>query len=198
MIRPAPIKQDRRIRRTRKLLTDALIELTLAKGYDAVSIRDITEKAEVGYATFFRHYSGKEALLEELLCSVIDNVTELLQPVSLSLSTEHAGTLIFQHAQQNLALYRVLLSPTTPDSLKARVYEVGVHSLLSQYPPRHNSVVPPVLAAHHIISSVISLLRWWIEHHTPHSPEQMGLIFRQLIVRPVFEHAFEPHWAVAS
>src|SRR5437879_11312519 len=48
--------QDRRVKRTQKALARALIELTLEKGYEAITIRDITDKAEVGYATFFRHY----------------------------------------------------------------------------------------------------------------------------------------------
>src|SRR5205809_797707 len=48
--------QDRRVRRTQQLLAEALIALTLEKGYEAVTIRDITKRADVGYATFFRHY----------------------------------------------------------------------------------------------------------------------------------------------
>ena len=46
-------KVDRRIKRTQKLLQEALIELTLEKGFDDVTIRDITERADVGYTTFF-------------------------------------------------------------------------------------------------------------------------------------------------
>ena len=47
--------QDRRVRRTQNLLAKALIALTLEKGYEAVTIRDITQRADVAYATFFRH-----------------------------------------------------------------------------------------------------------------------------------------------
>ncbi len=58
--------QDRRIKRTQQLLAKALIALTLEKGYEVVTIRDITEWADVGYATFFRHYYSKDALLPPL------------------------------------------------------------------------------------------------------------------------------------
>ena len=53
-------KEDRRVTRTRKLLTEALISLSLEKGYEAVTIRDITDRAGVGYATFFRHIRRKK------------------------------------------------------------------------------------------------------------------------------------------
>ncbi len=60
-------KVDRRIKRTQKLLQEALISLTLEKGYDEVTIREITDRADVGYTTFFRHYPDKEALLADVL-----------------------------------------------------------------------------------------------------------------------------------
>ena len=60
MTRPVP---DARVLKTYQRLTDALVALTLEKGFDALTVRELTERAEVGYATFFRHFSSKEALL---------------------------------------------------------------------------------------------------------------------------------------
>ena len=45
--------RDRQVKRTEDLLAKALIALSLEKGYEAVTIRDLTERADVGYATFF-------------------------------------------------------------------------------------------------------------------------------------------------
>lgn len=44
---------DRRIRRTRRALANALIELATNRPYKSITIRDITDKADIGYATFF-------------------------------------------------------------------------------------------------------------------------------------------------
>src|SRR5690606_12454565 len=63
----AAVKVDARVRRTRRRLQDALVALVLERGYEAVTIRDVAERADVGYATFFRHYASKEALLLDLL-----------------------------------------------------------------------------------------------------------------------------------
>ncbi|HEY7418111.1 MAG TPA: TetR/AcrR family transcriptional regulator, partial [Ktedonobacteraceae bacterium] len=72
--------QDRRVRRTQQLLAKALIALTLEKGYEAVTIRDITERADIGYATFFRHYHDKDELLRGVLDVVLTELTDLLCP----------------------------------------------------------------------------------------------------------------------
>ena len=55
-------KTDRRIQRTRELLRKALMELIDEKGYDAVTIQDITERANLGRTTFYLHYQSKEDL----------------------------------------------------------------------------------------------------------------------------------------
>jgi len=54
---------DRRVRRTRQLLRDALMELTLERGYDRVTVQDILDKADVGRSTFYAHYRDKDDLL---------------------------------------------------------------------------------------------------------------------------------------
>ena len=70
--------QDRRVKRTQKLLAKALIELTLEKGYEAVTIREITQRADVAYTTFFRNYHDKDALLHDVLDVVLEDLVALL------------------------------------------------------------------------------------------------------------------------
>src|SRR5829696_4606696 len=89
-------KLDRRIQRTQRALMDALLTLSLEKGYDAVTIRDIAERAEIAYSTFFRHYASKDDLLATEINSVIDDLQTLIQQAHTE-SREAEGVLIFQH-----------------------------------------------------------------------------------------------------
>jgi AcrR family transcriptional regulator len=60
-------KLDPRIRRTRKLLQDALRKLLAEKEFDKISVQDVTEAATLNRATFYAHYADKFALLGELI-----------------------------------------------------------------------------------------------------------------------------------
>ena len=60
-------KMDRRARKTRGALTSAFAELVLSRGYEAVTIGEISDKANVGRSTFYSHYTGKQEMLEESL-----------------------------------------------------------------------------------------------------------------------------------
>ena len=56
-------ENDRRVRRTRALLRDALVTLILEKGYNAVTVQDIIDRANVGRSTFYAHFENKDKLL---------------------------------------------------------------------------------------------------------------------------------------
>ncbi|HEX5838453.1 MAG TPA: TetR/AcrR family transcriptional regulator [Anaerolineales bacterium] len=57
-------KLDPRVKRTRSLLEGAFMEVVAQKGFQAVSVQDITEKAGVNRATFYAHFPDKYALLD--------------------------------------------------------------------------------------------------------------------------------------
>jgi len=65
---PTPISdcevRDPRIRRTRQLLQEALSSLMQTKGFDEISVQDISEAATVNRATFYDHYTDKYSLLD--------------------------------------------------------------------------------------------------------------------------------------
>lgn len=189
--------QDRRVKRTQNLLAKSLIALTLEKGYEAVTIRDITERADVGYATFFRHYRDKDALLLDVLDVVLGELMELL-PLSPDADPATIGTLIFRYVQQQSEVVRVLLSSRGSTTLVQRIIEAGTESVLRQNTPLEGAAVPMEIAAYHLVASTLALLQWWVEHDMPYPPEQMGNIYNDLIVRPTSAIAFSPGQAAKS
>lgn len=56
-------QEDRRIQKTKKLLADSLAQLMVEKGFEAITVQDIIDKANVGRSTFYAHYESKEKLL---------------------------------------------------------------------------------------------------------------------------------------
>jgi AcrR family transcriptional regulator len=173
------VVRDRRVKRTQRLLAEALIALTLEKGYYAVSIRDITERADVAYATFFRHYEDKDALLGEVVDVILDDMIALLQPVP-SQDPIIAGNKIFAYVQAHSEMCRVLLGSQGKASLIQRLLVAKPDLPLPSIP----SQIPPEIASYHFMSSSIELIQWWLDHDMPYPAEQMGQIFAELILIP--------------
>lgn len=178
--------QDRRVRRTQHLLAKALIALTLEKGYEAVTIKDITEKADIGYATFFRHYHDKDELLKDVLDVVLTELTDLIGAIP-DTDTTMVGTLLFRYVQQQSEVVRVLLRSRV---LLDHITEVAAQNIIKEHTAPAESVIPLEIAAHHIVTSSIALVQWWLDHQMPYPPERMGAIYHELIMRPTGKVAF--------
>ena len=174
-------KIDRRIQRTHKLLADALVVLAQQRGYDSVTIRDITEYADISYSTFFRHYVDKDALLLDLLQNTVVELRTLIgedQPAQIS------GNVLFAHVADNQALYRALLGGLNSSAIFQRIQGVIVGEILPSIEMDEEAIVPREIKANHVASSVLALLKWWLDHDMPYSAERMGEIYAQMIISP--------------
>jgi AcrR family transcriptional regulator len=57
-------KLDPRVKRTRSLILQAFEQLLGEKGFESISVQDVTDKAEINRATFYKHFVDKYALLD--------------------------------------------------------------------------------------------------------------------------------------
>jgi AcrR family transcriptional regulator len=107
------IKMDRRINRTRKLMHEALMALIVEKGYEAVTVQDILDRADVGRSTFYAHFRDKDALC----LSGFDHLRTLFEQQQQSLlAAKHDGKdpefnmilELFRHVGQHHTLYKAI------------------------------------------------------------------------------------------
>lgn len=169
-------KIDRRVLRTQNLLMDALIALILEKGYDAITIKDITERADVAYVTFFRHYKDKDGLLMHALKDVI---IEFDEP-----NVRHDDSRVFELAKRHANLFNILLkSPGTTAIRQHLVRQMAKQSMVTCAAEWEASgtTLPHDLLAYHTAVTLLSLMAWWLDNDMPHPPERMAEIYQQLI-----------------
>jgi AcrR family transcriptional regulator len=175
-------KIDRRVRRTRRLLKDALLELVQQKNYEKITIRDVTDQADIGYATFFRHYDGIDDLMLEIFTLIIEEL-EALPEKHAEDYFKQEGVYLFEHILENQWLYRAILdSHTFTRRLSDHVGEMMLGHLQS-----HSGLPDPnfpyQIAAVHMVSSLLGLINWWLDSDHSIPVESMAEIYDRLIVR---------------
>ncbi|MBV9709432.1 MAG: TetR/AcrR family transcriptional regulator [Ktedonobacteraceae bacterium] len=176
--------EDLRVRRTRKLLTQALIEGTVEKGFAALTVRDITRRAMVNRSTFYRHYLDKYDLLEQHL----NEIYEVLEEGGIIGEGRHEGIIeLFQQIQQFPDFYRVMLGPQADAFLSQRFRQQTQQRVLAYFHQTFPEAAsdpdtPPLdLKFTTIASAGCSALGWWLEQERPSTPEQFAHWVRQLI-----------------
>ena len=186
--------EDLRIRRTRKLLQEALLDAASEKGFAHVTVRDITERAMVNRATFYRHYEDKYDLLRqylEELSGMIDSdsqgeASSAEDDRDISVDSPPAGLVnLYRHIQANRKFYRIMLGNQGDPAFCAQHFrgfiERGLLRILSSQAPQSDPNRPPVdLIVSYLLSAGIGAMIWWLEEEQPCSPEQMAVWLYQL------------------
>jgi len=177
---------DRRSLRTKQTLIDALIDLMGSKHYDAISIKDIVEQANVGRSTFYAHFKDKDDLLISGLGHMLD---QLLQQIVLN-ETERDlrldTTLLFRHAQGHYELYRMLVWGSGFELLIRDghvAFNTRLQKRLNQLLAGRKEISVPVdVLSYMMAGTLLILLKWWLDNKMPYSPERMNEIFQQLMI----------------
>ena len=175
---------DQRVQRTRKQLKESFITLVNERGFDDVTIRDVTNHAGVGYRTFFRHYKDTKELLEDALREFAAEVKQVLLPPDSLEMTERNVITMFEFIEKNVDLFRALYrSPNFEDYL-APLTEFGRRVGRVVFVP---SYIPHSIVEAHFLGSMMNLQRWWVEQGMPIPAQEMGRYAHDLIVRPIME-----------
>jgi AcrR family transcriptional regulator len=180
-------EDDRRVMRTRRMLHQALLELMDEKDYERITIRDLTDRADIGYATFFRHYQGIDELMLEIFAGIIDD----LEAQALQAGAdyyEREGRLMFESAARSPSLYRaVLRSRAFSRKLQNHVQGMMLSHLRSHGAQGEAVPIPVEIAALHMVSSLLALVDWWLAHGMQPSVDRMAAIYERLIIRSTWQ-----------
>jgi AcrR family transcriptional regulator len=171
---------DLRVRRTRKLLRDALVALIEEHGFEALTVADIADRAMINRATFYRHYRDKGDLLTHCMDDVFEELAAQSRPPHAETGERDfdapAANLeaMLAHVADNADFYRVMLGKDGAGAFVSRLRDylrrvaaarwqtIGGHSV--------QPTMPPELILNFIASAYIGVIVWWVEHDCPGSP----------------------------
>ncbi len=178
---------DLRIRRTQKQLKEALVALTLEKGYRAITVQDITERAMVNRATFYRHFQDKYDLVTHLLRDLFDALPALDISQVVQSSNGQPPETVVQLAHQvssNAAFFKTMLGkggmPSFAGQLRANIERFTVIEF-AVLEPAQNPSVPIQLLPGYLASAVVTVLTWCLEQEPTPTPDMMARWFTALV-----------------
>jgi len=178
---------DLRVQRTNDLILEALIELTIEKGFSSVTISDITKYAKINRATFYRHYQDKFDLLDKYAQAVyklLDTPAEgESSRVTKSTAFQVAPGLVkmFEHIRSNAKFYRVMLGKNGDPAFTEKIRQY-IHKRIQRSLPNGllNDKTLLDLYLSYSSSASVGTVVWWLENEMPYTPEEMATISYQL------------------
>jgi len=173
-------KLDRRVQRTRALLLKSLMELIVEKGFESISVQDITDRANVARTTFYLHYANKEELLYKGLQDEFLEIIEKIEPGQMDSPAD------WLHLQANQQFYDVMFSQEGSQSFTVQLFSFLEQMMLNQViaPLASKEVnLPKSLIASYLAGAQYGLWRWWLTNQMPMSAEEISSAGKDLAVK---------------
>jgi AcrR family transcriptional regulator len=174
---------DVRVRRTRTLLRQALVELIEDRGFDRVTVGDLTARAMVSRAAFYRNYRDKYELVEQIFDEAMAEMTAGAEGGDTR-SPGRRWADFLGHIDAYHRLYSALLGRKGSAWFADRMRS-ALAAMSSEHLPGldADAMVPSVISAMFVQSIV-----WWLEHDRPCPPGEIAEQSSRLI-RAVIEMA---------
>lgn len=177
---------DRRVARTRATLEKALYALILEKGYEAITVDNICERANVGRSTFYAHYMGKDDLkrsgLQHLRAMLVEQqkrAGRTDQPWEFSLA-------IFEHARDHLELYKALVGghggAIALGTVRQIVADMVRGEVVASMEGTEAEAIPRDIVVHYVVGGFMALLTWWLDGGAKLPPDRIDSMFKRLTV----------------
>jgi AcrR family transcriptional regulator len=179
--------ENLRMKRTRILLREALIALIEERGFDSLTIGELTERAMVSRAAFYRNYQDKYDLVEQIFEETMSMLFEAIG----EFGREHPMDVwvrFFAQIAQYDRLYRALLgnkgSPWFARKMRLRLAELikehgsleVAHGPVMPAHPFSDMFVPDLVSA-----MIVEAITWWLEQGQPYTPGELATKVASLV-----------------
>lgn len=180
---------DRRVTRTRGMLLHALNSLILKKGYEAITIKDICDAANVGRSTFYAHYTSKDDLkrsgLKPLRRLLADRQRDALaKPGDVRDRSLGFSQAMFEHARDHRDQYRALVGgrggAVSLGTIRLMLCDLVRDELAATVDKKSADVIPRELVVQYVVGAYMAVLTWWLDGGAKLPPQRIDAMFRRL------------------
>lgn len=167
-----------------------MLSLLEERPFDQVTIREITARADIGYATFFRHYPDKQALLNDLAETQIAELLRLTMPLFFAVDTRASARALCAFVWEHRVLWSALLTGGAAGILRDEFARQTRRLAAERNAPA--TWVPNDLSIAFSVTGVTEILAWWLRQSAPFSIDRVAEIVDLLVVRPFVAGASAP------
>lgn len=176
---------DARQIRSRKALAGALLALLEERPFDQITIREISARAGTGYATFFRHYPTKEALLGDVASEEIARLLAMTVPLLHDADSYESTRALCAYVEGHRKLWAALLTGGAAGIVREEFIRQARR--LSREPLLHGDWLPSDLGVVYGTGATFDLLAWWLSQQESYSAERIAGILHRLVIAPLVQ-----------
>lgn len=188
---------DRRIRKTRRLLRQCLTALLKEKKIQDITVRELSDMADINRGTFYLHYKDVFDLLEQIESGLLEELEDVL-------NRYHAQDLlskpslvfaeVYSLVKDNSDIVGILIGDNGDLNFVNRLNDIVREKCLKDwmelFRPKESGIFDAYYAF--IVAGCIGIVKWWLGNGMKETPEGMANMTEQIILNGVRVFEIEP------
>ncbi|MED4752440.1 TetR/AcrR family transcriptional regulator [Brevibacillus choshinensis] len=183
---------DPRIVRTKKMLKEALSELIEEKGFDAITVKDLTSRAGLNRGTFYLNYVDKYDLLEKCEEEAIQGLIEIskhTQPTEvmqfLARNEIYPPMIrVFEYLTEHKAFFKAILGPKGDPTFQKKLRDFMETTFYEKLIPLHSNDTAKIVPIDYLIayftSANLGVIQHWLESGMKYTPRELATMMATL------------------
>ena len=168
--------EDRRVKRTKKAISDAVWSLMQEKNFEDLSVNDICDRAEISRTTFYYYYVDKYDWLEKVVGAMS---REHFPVISVNEQNRQHFIELMTITHQNVADHLPYYATLNKNASQNRVFYDRLQNILIDISKERLSEdgelsVEDDLKLHFLVSVFLCVLQWWLQNDLPVPPKQLA------------------------
>ncbi len=167
---------DRRVKYTKMMLKNSVIELLGEKPIEKVTVKEICERADVNRGTFYSHYSDQydlyNSIVDELLNGIFERLGDILKAGHQSMLK--SVTLVYEYIKENSKLAEILLEGRIKYGIDARINEIVESIYLHDIKKSVENRIEIDAVYSFIASANLGIIKYWLNSGMKMSVEEMA------------------------
>lgn len=180
-----PRPTDRRVRRTRERLRQAMVQLLLEKEPQAITVRELTDLADVNRGTFYTHYKDIYDMLEQMENEMFRELEALLDSYSAESILRDLTAIfedVFAFVGRNREMIQVFVGNQAADRFSRRLNALIYTRCVDNWREIYTRVEADAgYTMEFVVAGAVGLLRAWVERGSRESPAEMARLANRLI-----------------
>ncbi|MFB5195845.1 TetR/AcrR family transcriptional regulator [Neobacillus sp. KR4-4] len=183
---------DRRILRTKRMIWDALTELMEEKGFEGITVSDLTEKASIHRGTFYLHFRDKYDLLEQSEEVIIKGIQDIVYAIKSQKAVSYTNQdepfpiimKLCEYFQENSSYMKVILGPKGDPSFQVKIKELIKKAFIRKIAEElkdEEMPVPVDYSLAYISAAHLGVIQHWLDSGMEKSPQEMTIILDCLV-----------------
>ncbi|RIO12682.1 TetR/AcrR family transcriptional regulator [Mammaliicoccus sciuri] len=177
--------EDRRVRKSKRAIKQAFIQLLKENNLDCITIQQISDLADVNRGTFYLNYEDKYALLDEMENEQIEKIKGFVDIRKMDLSTKNSDRFIedfankiiknvITHIEHNIEFYQVILNLERKSQIEEQLADI-VRSNIKHLIGNKDNVfgIPENYYLSYVVGSMMSMIKYWVSDENRVSVEEL-------------------------